>query len=44
MLADSSGAVPDLLDVRIRQRDDVAEVVMPGRSPLANPTGSLSSL
>jgi len=44
MLADSSGAVPDLLDVRIRQRDDVAEVVMPGRSPLANPMGSLSSL
>jgi hypothetical protein len=44
MLADSSGAVPDLLDVRIRQRDDVAEVVMPGRSPLANPVGSLSSL
>jgi hypothetical protein len=43
MLADSSGAVPDLLDVRISQRDDVAEVV-PGRSPLANPMGSLSSL
>lgn len=44
MLADSNEAVPDLLDVRIRQRDDVAEVVMPGRSPLANPMGSLSSL
>ena len=43
MLADSSEAVPDLLDVRISQRDDVAEVV-PGRSPLANPMGSLSSL
>jgi len=44
MLADSSGAIPDLLDLRIRQRDDVAEVVMPSRSPLTNPMGSLSSL
>jgi len=44
VLADSSTVVPDLLDVRIRQRDDVAEVVISSRSPLANPMGSLSSL